>query len=418
MGPPGPPGPPGIVGPPGDARRVTVGDGLQIGGPGGVTEDQVKALLEVTVSESQKSVVSEVEGLKGKINNMFPLFNSAQQASQENHNGILSLSAQMQSLVDNTEQMLQKEIAAASGQLALQTLSVKLLMQQVLDKTGAVASKYPIVHICNKKDGKCLQKKPSEQFFLKNPASGRCVNTQDAVAENGGRMVYWTNCHEEKNKFEIVDTGGDTFFLKNVQTGLCVNTESGEAWKGGKMVYWESCADEKNKFTRVSAEGNAFFLKNVQSGLCVHAADSSPKDGTEMVYEEGCSGDENKFVAVQESATHFDRLTWAKADTTTMQQWSLDPLQGTIQAASGGCLEAAYKYGASLLVYACDPSNKPNQMWAYSMNDFHVMLQRGDKTCLDHNSDNTQPLLYACTPDNENQMFELVLPYEGLKGTA
>ena len=94
--------------------------------------------------------------------------------------------------------------------------------------------------------------------------------------------------------------GDGSFFLRNYASGLCLQTEYAETVNGGKLLFWNTCRGEKNKFmTRLTGDGDgSFFLSSKESGYCVTTQQAQSEKGLLPVWSDTCAGSENKFIYV------------------------------------------------------------------------------------------------------------------------
>lgn len=132
---------------------------------------------------------------------------------------------------------------------------------------------------------------PDYPIFLRNVASGLCLDMFQNDTRPGGQLIQWT-CHSNANQQWMLYRRGQVYQIVNQNSGLCLDITGGQQASGVNVIQWD-CHGRANQLWYVTPGPNGLIFRNVHSNRCLDVPNSSKRGGERLVQWD-CNGGLNQ----------------------------------------------------------------------------------------------------------------------------
>jgi hypothetical protein len=137
---------------------------------------------------------------------------------------------------------------------------------------------------------------PDYPIFLRNMASGLCLDMFQNDTRPGGQLIQW-GCHSKANQQWMLYWQGKAYQIVNQNSGLCLDVRGGQRGNGIDVIQW-SCTGQANQLWHVTPGPTGLFFRNVNSNRCLDVPNSSKRPGERLVQWD-CNGGQNQSFGAE-----------------------------------------------------------------------------------------------------------------------
>lgn len=113
---------------------------------------------------------------------------------------------------------------------------------------------------------------------LTNPISGRCIDNQSNLANNGNKIQLY-DCNGSEAQTWVY---GEDMQLTNRGTGMCLDDPGNSSTAGAVLQLYQCNGTAAQKFTLATDSSGRQTIKHISSGLCIDATGAGTVNGTVM----------------------------------------------------------------------------------------------------------------------------------------
>ena len=137
---------------------------------------------------------------------------------------------------------------------------------------------------------------PDYPVFLRNAASGLCLDIFQNDTRPGGQLIQW-ECHSYANQQWMLYPLGQAYQIVNRNSGLCLDVRGAQRGNGIDVIQW-NCSGQANQLWYVTPGPNGLFIRNVNSNRCLDVRSSSTRSGERLIQWD-CNGGMNQAFGAE-----------------------------------------------------------------------------------------------------------------------
>ncbi len=132
---------------------------------------------------------------------------------------------------------------------------------------------------------------PDYPVYLRNAASGLCLDMFQNDTRPGGQLIQW-GCHSNANQQWMLYPLGQAYQIVNQNSGLCLDVRGAQHGNGVDVIQW-TCTGQANQLWHATPGPNGLIFRNVNSNRCLDVPRSSTRAGERLVQWD-CNGGRNQ----------------------------------------------------------------------------------------------------------------------------